>query len=60
MVCVCLSSNLAALRALAIEGIQKAHMNLHSKNIAASMGVPSALIKDVCEYMNARKKVCGF
>jgi len=42
-----LAQNLAALRALAAEGIQKGHMRLHAKNIAASAGAPPDLIEEV-------------
>mmetsp|Transcript_43488 Transcript_43488/g.41945 ORF Transcript_43488/g.41945 Transcript_43488/m.41945 type:complete len:127 (+) Transcript_43488:1447-1827(+) len=40
MVSVGLAQNLAALRALSVEGIQKGHMNLHAKNVALKAGVP--------------------
>jgi len=33
-----LTQNLAALRALATEGIQRGHMGLHARNVAASVG----------------------
>lgn len=33
-----LAQNLAALRALATEGIQKGHMKLHARNIAITAG----------------------
>ena len=36
--CVGLASNLAALRALATEGIQRGHMGLHARSIAAAAG----------------------
>lgn len=45
MVTVGLAQNFAALRALAIEGIQKGHMSLHSRTIASSNGVPPHLIE---------------
>ncbi len=35
-----LAQNLAALLALATEGIQRGHMELHARNIAAAVGVP--------------------
>ncbi len=38
MAAVGLASNLAALRALATEGIQKGHMSLHARTIAAEVG----------------------
>lgn len=34
MASVGLAQNLAAIRALSIEGIQKGHMNLHARNVA--------------------------
>jgi hydroxymethylglutaryl-CoA reductase len=39
-ICVCagLASNLAAMRALATEGIQRGHMSLHARQIAMSVG----------------------
>ena len=39
MVAVGLAQNFAALRALATDGIQKGHMGLHARSIAASVGV---------------------
>ena len=33
-----LASNLAALRALATEGIQRGHMSLHARSVAVSAG----------------------
>ena len=36
-----LAQNLAALRALATEGIQRGHMTLHARNIALQVGVSS-------------------
>ena len=35
------------MRALVIEGIQKGHMALHSKNVALSVGVPAYLVEEV-------------
>ncbi|MEQ9562284.1 MAG: hydroxymethylglutaryl-CoA reductase, degradative [Woeseiaceae bacterium] len=35
-----LAQNFAALRALATDGIQKGHMRLHARSVAASAGVP--------------------
>jgi hydroxymethylglutaryl-CoA reductase len=56
MVAVGLAQNFAALRALAIEGIQKGHMILHSRTIAQKAGVPKHLIEDACRFMAFRKK----
>jgi len=46
-----LAQNLAALRALAAEGIQKGHMKLHSRNIAKLAGAPDDLVERVAKKM---------
>ena len=46
-----LAQNLSAIRALASEGIQKGHMRLHARNIAASAGVTSDKINKVTRQM---------
>ncbi|MFX1281377.1 MAG: hydroxymethylglutaryl-CoA reductase, degradative [Promethearchaeota archaeon] len=52
-----LAQNVAALRALASEGIQKGHMALHSRNIAKIAGVPDNLIEKVAKKMIEDKKI---
>ncbi len=52
-----LAQNVAALRALASEGIQKGHMTLHSRNIAKLAGVPDYLIEKVSKRMVKDKKI---
>ncbi|KKM26098.1 hypothetical protein LCGC14_1588200 [marine sediment metagenome] len=52
-----LAQNVAALRALASEGIQKGHMALHSRNIAKVAGVPDELIEKVSLKMVEDKKI---
>lgn len=52
-----LAQNLAAIRALAAEGIQKGHMRLHAKNIAASAGVPPELVEEVANRMVEEKAI---
>jgi len=52
-----LAQNVAALRALAAEGIQKGHMRLHSRNIAKLAGVPDNLIEKVAKRIVEDKKV---
>ena len=47
MCAVGLAQNFAAMRALAIEGIQRGHMGLHARNIAIAAGVPHALVAEV-------------
>lgn len=44
-----LASNLSALRALATEGIQRGHMALHARSVAASAGARSDEIEQVTE-----------
>lgn len=56
-VSVGLAQNFAALRAMAIEGIQKGHMNLHARNIALSAGIPHGLVSDAAEFMKSRGKI---
>ena len=52
-----LAQNVAALRALASEGIQKGHMALHSRNIAKIAGVPDDLIDKVAKILVEDKKI---
>jgi len=52
-----LAQNVAALRALAAEGIQKGHMVLHSRNIAKLAGVPDNLIEEVANKIVEDKKI---
>jgi len=51
MVSVGLANNLAALRALATEGIQRGHMKLHARNIAIAAGATGRLIDLVAKRM---------
>ncbi len=46
-----LLQNLAALRALATEGIQRGHMAMHARSVALSAGVPRAWVYDVVARM---------
>lgn len=52
-ICVCagLASNLAAMRALATEGIQRGHMSLHARQIAMSAGAHGAEVDDLARRM---------
>ncbi|MGE5555123.1 MAG: hydroxymethylglutaryl-CoA reductase, degradative [Methanocella sp.] len=52
-----LAQNLAALRALASEGIQRGHMSLHSRNIAVTAGATGELIEAVAAQMVKERKV---
>jgi hydroxymethylglutaryl-CoA reductase len=52
-----LCQNLAALRALAAEGIQHGHMRLHAKNVAATAGATGDLIDKIAEKMIEEKRI---
>jgi hydroxymethylglutaryl-CoA reductase len=52
-----LAQNLAALRVLATEGVQKGHMSLHAKNIAVMAGATGILIDEVAKRLVEEKKV---
>ncbi|MFB0544743.1 MAG: hydroxymethylglutaryl-CoA reductase, degradative [Asgard group archaeon] len=52
-----LAQNLAALRALATEGIQKGHMALHARNIAIMAGTTGDLVDKVAEILVKEKKI---
>lgn len=46
-----LAQNFAALRALSTEGIQRGHMSLHARNVAAASGAPPALFELVVKRL---------
>ena len=51
MAAIGLAQNFAALRALVTDGIQKGHMRLHARSVAASANVPEALFDQVVNEM---------
>jgi hydroxymethylglutaryl-CoA reductase len=57
IVSVGLAQNLAALRALATEGIQRGHMSLHARQVAIAAGAEGELIDKVAAQMVAEKTV---
>jgi len=57
IVSVGLAQNLAALRALAAEGIQRGHMSLHARNVAISVGAKGDLIERISAQMVSERKV---
>jgi hydroxymethylglutaryl-CoA reductase len=57
IVSVGLAQNLAALRALATEGIQRGHMSLHARQVAIAAGATGELIEKVVSQMVAEKTV---
>ena len=52
-----LAQNLAAIRALSTEGIQKGHMKLHAKNIAVAAGATGKIVDLVSEAMYKQSKI---
>ncbi|MEM1585997.1 MAG: hydroxymethylglutaryl-CoA reductase, degradative [Candidatus Bathyarchaeia archaeon] len=57
MVAVGLAQNLAALKALATEGIQRGHMELHARNLAIMAGATGKLIDIIAEQMIKERKI---
>jgi hydroxymethylglutaryl-CoA reductase len=57
MASVGLAQNLAALRALASEGISKGHMKLHARNLAIMAGASPELIPKVLEEIEKEDRV---
>jgi len=52
-----LAQNLAALRALSSEGIQRGHMKLHARNVAISAGASGDLVEKVAAQMVEERRV---
>jgi hydroxymethylglutaryl-CoA reductase len=57
IVSVGLAQNLAALRALATEGIQRGHMSLHARQVAIAAGAMGEQVEQVAAQMVAEKMV---
>ncbi len=57
VVSVGLAQNLAALRALATEGIQKGHMALHARQVAIAAGASSDQVDRLAEQMVQEKAI---
>lgn len=58
-ICVCagLANNLAALRALATEGIQRGHMGLHARQIAMATGAAGEEVDAIAQMMVAERNI---
>lgn len=52
-----LAQNYSAIRALSTEGIQKGHMRLHARNLAAAAGATTEQIDDIVQKMIQEKKI---
>ncbi len=57
MAAVGLAQNLAALRALVHEGIQKGHMRLHARNLAIMAGAQGELVDKIAERMISEGRI---
>jgi hydroxymethylglutaryl-CoA reductase len=57
MVSVGLAQNLAAIRALAGEGIQRGHMRLHARQVALAAGATGAQVQHIADQLVAEKNI---
>jgi hydroxymethylglutaryl-CoA reductase len=57
MAAVGLAQNLAAIRALATEGIQRGHMSLHAKQVAVAAGATGAEVAEITRRMIEEGKI---
>lgn len=55
--CVGLAQNMAALRALATEGIQRGHMSLHARQVALAAGAEGEWVERVASQMVAENVI---
>lgn len=55
--CVGLAQNLAAMRALATEGIQQGHMRMHARQLAIAAGAASNHVAKIVEQMIAEGNI---
>ncbi|HSB82870.1 MAG TPA: hydroxymethylglutaryl-CoA reductase, degradative [Nitrosarchaeum sp.] len=57
MIATGLAQNYSAIRALSTEGIQKGHMRLHARNLAAAAGAKPDQIDKIVQKMIENKKI---
>jgi hydroxymethylglutaryl-CoA reductase len=57
MVCVGLAQNFAAIRALAMEGIQNGHMRLHARQIAVAAGASGEQVERIAAQLVTERNV---
>ena len=55
--CVGMATNLAALRALATDGIQRGHMALHARGVAIAAGARGAMVERVAARIVAERTI---
>jgi hydroxymethylglutaryl-CoA reductase len=58
-ICACtgLASNLAAMRALSMEGIQQGHMGLHARQIAMAAGATGDMVDIIAQKMVSERNI---
>ncbi|GAC1647783.1 MAG: hydroxymethylglutaryl-CoA reductase, degradative [Herpetosiphon sp.] len=58
-ICVCagIASNIAAMRALATDGIQQGHMTLHARQVAMSAGATGQLIQVIADRLVTERNI---
>ena len=54
---MCIRDSYSAIRALSTEGIQKGHMRLHARNLAAAAGATTDQIDMIVQKMVESKKI---
>ena len=52
-----LAQNLAALRALATEGIQRGHMELHARQVAIAAGATGEMVEKVAQQLVGERRI---
>lgn len=52
-----LANNMAAMKALATEGIQRGHMSLHARNIANTVGATGDMLDKIAKQMIKDKRI---
>jgi hydroxymethylglutaryl-CoA reductase len=57
MAAVGLAQNLAAIRALATEGIQRGHMSLHARQMAVAAGASGGEVEAIAQQMVVEGKI---
>ncbi|MCK6629776.1 MAG: hydroxymethylglutaryl-CoA reductase, degradative [Anaerolineae bacterium] len=57
MAAVGLAQNLAAIRALATEGIQRGHMRLHARQVALAAGAKESQVQEIADRLVAEKNI---
>jgi hydroxymethylglutaryl-CoA reductase len=57
MACVGLAQNLAAIRALATNGIQAGHMRMHARQVALAAGAPDGMVNEIADRLHEEQNI---